>query len=575
MTRATNRQIKVEEDQNLEEVTTNGNITSKNIIIDALGSTSRLFDEELTVRKNVSQNSGNYSSLLADTKVVNTENGNGEYYALASRSQIESDFDFGFLFGSLNYANVVSASTANGNVVYGNRSSAEMRGSGDLNFLIGVSSAATSRELGASNITYIRGVSSTAALLNAEKSADYLQGTHISVNLAAGTVNDDISINYLDFDYTAGTVNGDFAYITTKDTAIDFSFVNGTARFIDSLVPLPSRFGGSIESTELIVTGKTSDDVLLGDGTTTSLAGIIGGGIQSVVAGTNVTVDNTDPNNPIVNASSSGGGYQNITESIDVNNDFDITIGDTNTAAIKVQNQNSFNYIEIGALGLASRVDVPSTDIRLGDQFGFVNGVNMLIGGTQIELNTSNGFVLSTNFGTEKVTLKNDLLSSNVQYDVNFPDKANGSSETFAMLSDINIIGFIARDSSNTIPAGSPTDLNFSTTDYQDASDWDGNVYTVPVDGIYECMGHGTFTSVTSGNASMTYVTVNNSFALGGILGRSRSGSTGQTGDGGSIRLVCSEGDKIRMMAYCENSTTMAQPGANDPGYTTFSILKK
>ena len=163
---------------------------------------------------------------------------------------------------------------------------------------------------------------------------------------------------------------------------------------------------------------------------------VTGGGVQSVVAGTNVTVDNTDPNNPIINASSSGGGYQNITESIDVNNDFDITIGDTNTAAIKVQNQNSFNYIEIGGLGLASRVDVPSTDIRLGDQFGFVNGVNMLIGGTQIELNTSNGFVLSTNFGTEKVTLKNDLLSSNVQYDVNFPDKANGSSETFAMLSD-------------------------------------------------------------------------------------------------------------------------------------------
>ena len=70
---------------------------------------------------------------------------------------------------------------------------------------------------------------------------------------------------------------------------------------------------------------------------------VSGGGVQSVVAGTNVTVDNTDPNNPIVNASSSGCGYQNITESIDVNNDFDITIGDTNTAAIKVQNQNSFN----------------------------------------------------------------------------------------------------------------------------------------------------------------------------------------------------------------------------------------
>ena len=163
---------------------------------------------------------------------------------------------------------------------------------------------------------------------------------------------------------------------------------------------------------------------------------VSGGGVQSVVAGTNVTVDNTDPNNPIVNASSSGGGYQNITESIDVNNDFDITIGDTNTAAIKVQNQNSFNYIEIGGLGLASRVDVPSTDIRLGDLFGFLNGVSILIGASQIQMEIASGLILNSDFGTKGVTLKNDLLSPSVKYDVNFPDKANGSSETFAMLSD-------------------------------------------------------------------------------------------------------------------------------------------
>jgi hypothetical protein len=429
--------------QTLQEVTTSGNTTSKNIIIDALGSTSRIFDEELTVRKNVSQNSGAYSSLLADTKVVNTENGNGEYYALASRSQIESDFDFGFLFGSLNYANVVSASTANGNVVYGNRSSAEMRGSGDLNFLIGVSSAATSRELGASNIEYIRGVSTTAALLNAEKSADYLQGTHISVNLAAGTVNDDISINYLDFDYTAGTVNGDFAYITTKDTAIDFSFVNGTARFIDSLVPLPSRFGGSIEATELIVTGKTSDDVLLGDGSTTSLAAIGDGGIQSIVAGTNVTVDNTDPQNPVV--SSSGGSS--------------------------------------------------------------------------------------------------------------------------------SLIGFVARNSSTSLNAAVFTKISFSITDYQNSTDWNGTTYTVPEDGIYFVSGHATFQSVTDGNNSIVGVYLNDSINNGGLLGRSKSGGTGFTGHGGSIRLVCTAGDTIDLFAYSQNNTSMYQ-GTNEDGYNTFSIFK-
>lgn len=32
------------------------------------------------------------------------------------------------------------------------------------------------------------------------------------------------------------------------------------------------------------------------------------GGLRSVVAGSNITVDNTDPSNPIINAVSSGGG---------------------------------------------------------------------------------------------------------------------------------------------------------------------------------------------------------------------------------------------------------------------------
>ena len=261
--------------QNLEEVTTNGNITSKNIIIDALGDASRLYDEELTVRKTVSQSTGSFSSLFADIKAIPNENGNASYVALRSRSEIENDVNFGFLFGSLNYAGVANSSSGNGNVVYGNRSSAEMKGSGGLNFLIGISATATSKETGQANISSIRGINIQAENLSAEKSVDYLQGSHTSVNLAAGTVNNDVSVNYLDFDYTSGTVNGDLAYITTKDTSIDFSFVAGTARFIDSLVPLPSRFGGSIEATELIVTGKTNDDILLGGGSTISSSDLI------------------------------------------------------------------------------------------------------------------------------------------------------------------------------------------------------------------------------------------------------------------------------------------------------------
>jgi hypothetical protein len=47
----------------------------------------------------------------------------------------------------------------------------------------------------------------------------------------------------------------------------------------------------------------------------------IGSGIQSVQAGTNVTVDNTDPQNPIISATGGGGGVESVTGNIVDNTD--------------------------------------------------------------------------------------------------------------------------------------------------------------------------------------------------------------------------------------------------------------
>ena len=47
----------------------------------------------------------------------------------------------------------------------------------------------------------------------------------------------------------------------------------------------------------------------------------LGGGVQSVQAGTNVTVDNTDPQNPIVSATGTGGGVESVTGNIVDNTD--------------------------------------------------------------------------------------------------------------------------------------------------------------------------------------------------------------------------------------------------------------
>jgi hypothetical protein len=57
--------------------------------------------------------------------------------------------------------------------------------------------------------------------------------------------------------------------------------------------------------------GVTHDATLTGDGLTTplSVVGGGGGGIDSVVAGTNVTIDDSDPANPIINATGGGTTY--------------------------------------------------------------------------------------------------------------------------------------------------------------------------------------------------------------------------------------------------------------------------
>lgn len=64
------------------------------------------------------------------------------------------------------------------------------------------------------------------------------------------------------------------------------------------------------------ITGLTSDDSSVtitdnGDGTL-DLAADGGGGLESVVAGTGISVDNTDPANPVVSATGGGGGGSGI-----------------------------------------------------------------------------------------------------------------------------------------------------------------------------------------------------------------------------------------------------------------------
>ena len=75
---------------------------------------------------------------------------------------------------------------------------------------------------------------------------EFLQGQHTNVTFNSGNVSGDIAVNILDFDYTAGTLQGDFAYLQIQNDPVPTP-VSGTARAINSDSTLPSHFSGDVE----------------------------------------------------------------------------------------------------------------------------------------------------------------------------------------------------------------------------------------------------------------------------------------------------------------------------------------
>ena len=133
------------------------------------------------------------------------------------------------------------------------------------------------------------------------------------------------------------------------------------------------------------------------------------------------------------------GGYQFITENLDINNDFFITIGDFNTSGIEVQNQSGFNYIQLGNFNFDARVDISTTDVRIGDQFGLGTGTLFQMFSSSISINVQSGLRLESGFNTQGVNLKLNAIAANNKYDCFFPQKTGN--QTIAMVSDLDAVG--------------------------------------------------------------------------------------------------------------------------------------
>lgn len=106
-----------------------------------------------------------------------------------------------------------------------------------------------------------------------------------------------------------------------------------------------------------------------------------GTGVTSVVAGTNITVDDTDPANPIVNATGAGTVNSVNTELAPYNIDQDLEANGTLSDPIL-----SLNLIETNGSGYTSEVGGPATNIRvLSDNGTYTNKLQLFAASISVE----------------------------------------------------------------------------------------------------------------------------------------------------------------------------------------------
>ena len=235
----------------LQAVTDNGNNTTKNIVIDPLGTSTKLLGENLTVQSLAEGTSFQVGSYFNMSRVpTEASYGSGTYGIFSGVSSDSTFIDGGIIGGQLQGK---LKGTGGAFYLYGAIINAEHEGSGDVDFIVGNSIRAKHEGVGTGNVNQLRGISTDAEMSGANKTCAFLQGHHNSVNFVAGTVTSGISVNLLDFDYTAGTNTGNFAYLQIQaDGGVDFAFTSGHARAINSDSALPSVFAGSITTSELI-----------------------------------------------------------------------------------------------------------------------------------------------------------------------------------------------------------------------------------------------------------------------------------------------------------------------------------
>ena len=242
------------------DVSVSGSISTDSSL--SIGDLSTFVGSTLTV---TSDSTSTGTSILSwiDVNRVPTAESSGETYATIHRVQSNSTFLDGGITGSNSVGRYLGSGGAG--FVYGAILTGEYKGSGDVYSVNSSSHRSIVSGTGTGTIDYLRGIGITTQVNNSNTTVNHLQGIHVDISPTTGTIGE-AHVLFLDMDDNGGdaVVTGDLSYIYINNDTIPT--VNGTSRAIMSASTLPSKFDGSIESTEFSITGGISDQFLTADG---------------------------------------------------------------------------------------------------------------------------------------------------------------------------------------------------------------------------------------------------------------------------------------------------------------------
>lgn len=386
LTRAINDQdVKIEKQDllselspTLQDVTEEGATTDQAVTIEnklAVGDGTNPFSADLAVNTNDSNAFPVVFSLNNDASGTIAS-----FYGFSNLTDYEGTADLENARAQYNRLRL-QGSHVNRAIGLYNELEIEDNGTDSMLLAYGITNRVETNGTNTQTIDFLLGTDNKIVLLNPNMTYNNMYGQSIDITLSDGNINSFAGLR-IDLDQDGGTIS-DGAYLYFG-TGIDLAQAQANGILvIESDLDLPSFLAGGLEAKEFIKTGATSDDILLGDGSTTSLSSIVDTSEWATFTGTRA------------------GG------------DLDVTIGDYDNSGngTRLYINSEFDYMNVYTAsfqiqsGIISILDGPNgTSLNLNPN---------TVGNISVNLPTSSGTIALTTDELKESNVFSDVFEGN------------------------------------------------------------------------------------------------------------------------------------------------------------------